>query len=132
MRNGDISWAEVGLMLGNALGQGWMNHLYDSHKEGAEAVPEKEPPTPIQGVISSNGDTAEGDASIAQTIMKPNVSAKIINPNPKIETTNDTNSGFTGKLLDLAEKNRRDNINYRQAAANSLLANALPNIRNYF
>ena len=115
----DLSWAEIGLMVGNALGQGWMNHLYDTHREGAEKAAE---------ASIENTAAPTNDAMVAQNEMMKQAVANAINP-----ATIDTNKALTalenkfgGSLMELRDRDKRAAYADRANGYASALANALP------
>lgn len=115
----DLSWAEIGLMVGNALGQGWMNHLYDTHREGAEKAAE---------ASVENTAAPTNDAMVAQNEMMKQAIANAITP-----ATIDTNKAstalgnkFGGSLMELRDRDKRAAYADRANGYASALANALP------
>ena len=135
----DLSWAEIGLMVGNALGQGWMNHLYDTHREGVEDnVPEKGNQKKIANIIL-NGNTAVtasapanmNDAMAAQVEMLKQAKANAnANVNPSTISTSDASTAlgnkFGGSLMELRDRDKRAAYADRANGYASALANALP------
>lgn len=133
----DLSWAEIGLMVGNALGQGWMNHLHDTHREGVEDnVPEKGNQKKIANIIL-DGNTAAtasapanvNDAMAAQVEMMKQAKANA-NVSPSTISTSDASTAlgnkFGGSLMDLRDRDKRAAYADRANGYASALANALP------